>query len=63
MTEEKNDKTISCEECGMEFAFTAGEQEFYAKKKLPDPQYCLICRGKFQAMKKDANKYGREERI
>ncbi|MFR1110405.1 MAG: zinc-ribbon domain containing protein, partial [Anaerotruncus colihominis] len=24
------DKTLTCKECGSEFVFTAGEQEFYA---------------------------------
>ncbi|HBD30050.1 MAG TPA: zinc-binding protein, partial [Oscillibacter sp.] len=24
------DKTLVCKECGKEFVFTAGEQEFYA---------------------------------
>ena len=26
------DKTLTCKECGAEFVFTAGEQEFYAAK-------------------------------
>ena len=26
------DKTLICKECGAEFVFTAGEQEFYAEK-------------------------------
>ena len=26
------DKTLICKECGNEFVFTAGEQEFYAEK-------------------------------
>ena len=26
------DKTLVCKECGNEFVFTAGEQEFYAEK-------------------------------
>ena len=28
------DKTLTCKECGAEFVFTAGEQEFYAEKGL-----------------------------
>ena len=28
------DKTLVCKECGNEFVFTAGEQEFYAEKVL-----------------------------
>lgn len=26
------DKTLVCKECGAEFVFTAGEQEFYAER-------------------------------
>ncbi|MBQ7784571.1 MAG: zinc-ribbon domain-containing protein, partial [Clostridia bacterium] len=26
------DKTLTCRDCGQEFVFTAGEQEFYAEK-------------------------------
>ncbi|MBQ9300647.1 MAG: zinc-ribbon domain containing protein, partial [Clostridia bacterium] len=26
------DKTLVCRDCGQEFVFTAGEQEFYAEK-------------------------------
>ena len=26
------DKTLVCKDCGKEFVFTAGEQEFYAEK-------------------------------
>ena len=59
----KQDKTIKCADCGQEFAFTAGEQEFYASKELEDPKYCMICRGKYKAMGKDAAKYGRKKPI
>lgn len=27
------DKTLTCVDCGKEFVFTAGEQEFYAEKE------------------------------
>ena len=30
------DKTLVCKECGKEFVFTAGEQEFYAEKGYID---------------------------
>ena len=30
------DKTLVCKECGKEFVFTAGEQEFYAERGLPE---------------------------
>ncbi len=39
------DKTLTCKECGKEFVFTAGEQEFYAEKGfVNEPQRCKECR-------------------
>ena len=39
------DKTLICKECGEEFIFTAGEQEFYAEKGFEnEPQRCKACR-------------------
>lgn len=39
------DKTIVCKECGKEFVFTAGEQEFYAEKGFEnEPIRCKDCR-------------------
>ncbi len=33
------DKTLVCKECGKEFVFTAGEQEFYAEKGFQECRY------------------------
>lgn len=47
MSEEKVfvDETLICKECGEEFVFTAGEQEFYAEKGFQNkPQRCKKCR-------------------
>ena len=39
------DKTLVCKECGNEFVFTAGEQEFYAEKGFQnEPGRCKTCR-------------------
>ena len=39
------DKTIRCRDCGMDFVFSSGEQEFYASKGLVnEPQRCQSCR-------------------
>ncbi len=39
------DKTLICKDCGAEFVFTAGEQEFYAEKGFQnEPQRCKSCR-------------------
>ena len=42
---EYTDKTLVCKDCGAEFVFTAGEQEFYAQKDFEnEPQRCPACR-------------------
>ena len=47
------DKTLVCRDCGQEFVFTAGEQEFFAEKGfLNDPVRCRECR----AAKKNAHR-------
>ena len=39
------DKTLVCKDCGKEFIFTAGEQEFYAEKGFEnEPLRCKECR-------------------
>lgn len=48
------DKGLVCKECGKEFPFTAGEQEFYEAKGLRhQPRRCPDCRsGKGNAAEK-----------
>jgi CxxC-x17-CxxC domain-containing protein len=39
------DKSLTCRDCGIEFQFTAGEQEFYQTKGLiNEPGRCPECR-------------------
>ena len=39
------DKTLVCRDCGKEFIFSAGEQEFYAEKGFQnEPTRCRDCR-------------------
>jgi CxxC-x17-CxxC domain-containing protein len=39
------DRTLRCVDCGKDFVFTAGEQEFYARKGFAnDPLRCKDCR-------------------
>lgn len=48
------DKTLVCRDCGKEFTFTAGEQEFYAQKGFTnEPQRCPDCRAKFKASRQN----------
>ena len=51
------DKTVICKECGKEFTFTAGEQDFYAEKGfVNEPQRCKPCRD----ARKNASRLERE---
>ncbi len=39
------DKVLNCRECGRDFTFTEGEQEFYAQKGFTnEPSRCPECR-------------------
>lgn len=52
------DKTLVCKECGKEFVFTAGEQEFYAQRGFEnEPQRCKECRDKRKNRGKPAREY------
>ena len=55
------DKILICRECGQEFVFTAGEQEFYAEKGFRnEPTHCKECRDKRKAQ---MNKGGAQQKM
>lgn len=44
------DKILICKDCGKEFTFTRGEQEFYASKGFEnEPTRCKECRARRKA--------------
>ena len=48
------DKTLTCKDCGAEFVFTEGEQQFYAEKGFNnEPKRCKPCREKRKQEKKE----------
>ena len=48
------DKTLTCKDCGAEFVFTVGEQEFYKEKGFDnEPKRCLACRRAKKAQQSD----------
>ena len=49
-------KTLTCENCKNDFVWSKEEQELYAKRGLPDPKYCPICRGIMEAESRDRNR-------
>lgn len=41
---EHKDRTIQCVDCGGDFIFTAGEQDYYKSKEFFEPKRCTPCR-------------------
>jgi CxxC-x17-CxxC domain-containing protein len=63
------DKTLTCRDCGREFAFTASEQEFFAQRGFTnEPGRCSECRAARKAStggsssRSGGGGYGRAER-
>ncbi len=45
------DKVLQCRDCGNEFVFSAGEQEFYATRGFSEPTRCSECRAARKAQR------------
>lgn len=57
MEETMQDITIVCKDCGEEFIFTVGEQNFFKEKGLENnPVRCKACRDKKRANNNRNNK-------
>src|SRR5439155_23012808 len=56
------DKTLTCRDCGTNFTFTEGEQDFYAQKGYTEPMRCADCRAAKKATRSggygDSSNYG-----
>lgn len=49
------DKKIICKDCGQEFVFSVGEQEFYKEKGFDNaPVRCAACRKARKQSRKNA---------
>ncbi len=49
------DRAMNCLDCGQEFMFTAGEQEFYAQRGFTEPpKRCSTCRATRKAQRNAA---------
>ncbi|MGH2442282.1 MAG: zinc-ribbon domain containing protein [Chloroflexota bacterium] len=58
------DKVLSCRDCGSEFVWTAGEQEFYASKGLQNsPSRCPSCRAAARAARQSGSAAGRPREL
>lgn len=38
------DKTLTCQDCGQSFTFSADDQEFFSTKGYSEPKRCPSCR-------------------
>jgi len=58
------DKTLTCRDCGQNFVFTSGEQEFFASKGFTnEPSRCPECRAARSRNRNDSGGgYGYERR-
>jgi len=54
MFQSTTDKTLTCADCGQEFAFTASEQQFYSDRGFTEPRRCASCRASRKAARGDS---------
>ncbi len=55
------DRVLVCKDCGKEFVFSAGEQEFYAQNDFKnDPARCPACRKARKQQRSDRQNGPRE---
>jgi CxxC-x17-CxxC domain-containing protein len=52
------DTRLTCRDCGQAFAFTSGEQEFYASRGFSQPSRCPDCRAQRKADREGGGGYG-----
>src|SRR4051812_45204696 len=52
------DMTLTCRDCGQEFTFTSGEQDFYSSRGFSEPTRCADCRAARKAQRDGGSSYG-----
>jgi CxxC-x17-CxxC domain-containing protein len=53
MFQSTSDKTLTCSDCGQEFAFTGSEQQFYSDRGFTEPRRCPSCRASRKAARNE----------
>jgi CxxC-x17-CxxC domain-containing protein len=51
------DKALVCRDCGNEFVFTSGEQEFFSTQGFSEPTRCSDCRRARKAARNGGSTY------
>jgi CxxC-x17-CxxC domain-containing protein len=55
------DRTLECRDCGGEFAFSIGEQEFFNERRLTnDPVRCAPCRAARRRTRAGVGEYAQQ---
>lgn len=53
----RTDQTVTCRDCGKQFIFTAGEQEYYESRGLSSPTRCHSCRAARKAERGESSSF------
>jgi len=62
--ERYTDQTIACADCGADFVWTAGEQQYFAEHELLNrPKRCKSCRAKKRPYNREAQQRYRHQLI
>ncbi|MCC6446482.1 MAG: zinc-ribbon domain-containing protein [Armatimonadetes bacterium] len=56
------DQVLTCRDCGAEYVFTSGEQEFFAEREFTPPTRCPACRRARKASRSADSGNFREQR-
>jgi CxxC-x17-CxxC domain-containing protein len=52
------DIILTCRDCGQDFTFTSGEQDFYASRGFSEPSRCADCRAARKSQRDGGSSYG-----
>lgn len=55
------DKTLTCQDCGQSYSFSADDQEFFATKGYTEPKRCPSCRAARKAERGNGGGSGSRE--
>lgn len=53
------DRSLTCQDCGQQFTFSAEDQEFFAGRGYSDPKRCPSCRTARRAERTGGGGFGR----
>lgn len=57
------DRTLTCQDCGQTFSFSADDQEFFALKGYTEPKRCPSCRQARKAERGDRGGSGSSRQL